>query len=92
MKSIGVVRKVDELGRIVLPVELRKTFNIKEKDPIEIYTDQDKIILKKFIPYKECAVTGEVREDNKTYFNNLTLSPEGVRLLMEELNKEKVTI
>ncbi len=48
MKSTGIVRKVDELGRIVLPIELRRTFDLNEKDAIEIYTDDDMIILKKF--------------------------------------------
>lgn len=50
MKSIGIVRKVDELGRIVLPKELRTQFEIAEKDPLEIYTEDDKIILKKYEP------------------------------------------
>ena len=48
MKSTGIVRKVDDLGRIVLPIELRRTFDIAIKDAIEIYTDEDKIILRKF--------------------------------------------
>lgn len=48
MKSTGIVRKVDELGRIVVPMELRKTLDIKEKDPIEIFTEGDNIILRKF--------------------------------------------
>ena len=48
MKSTGVVRRVDELGRIILPIELRRTFEMSIKDPIEIYTEDDKIILKKF--------------------------------------------
>lgn len=51
MKSTGIVRKVDELGRIVLPKELRVTLNINEKDPLEIYVDDDnRIILKKYEP------------------------------------------
>ncbi len=48
MKSTGIVRKLDELGRIVLPMEIRKSFDLAEKDPIEIYTNQDMIILRKF--------------------------------------------
>ena len=47
MKSTGIVRKVDELGRIVLPIELRRTLDIAEKDAIEIYVDGASIILKK---------------------------------------------
>ncbi|HAH78238.1 MAG TPA: AbrB family transcriptional regulator [Ruminococcaceae bacterium] len=51
MKFTGIVRKVDELGRIVLPKELRVTLNINEKDPLEIYVDEDdKIVLKKYEP------------------------------------------
>ncbi len=50
MKSIGIVRKVDSLGRIVLPRELRATFNINDGDSLEIFTDNDMIILKKYTP------------------------------------------
>jgi transcriptional pleiotropic regulator of transition state genes len=50
MKSTGIVRKVDELGRIVLPIELRRTLEIMERDPMEIYVDGGTIILKKYEP------------------------------------------
>ena len=50
MKSTGIVRKVDELGRIVLPIELRRTLDIAEKDPLEICVSEDSIILKKYQP------------------------------------------
>ena len=50
MKSTGVVRKVDELGRIVLPVELRRGLNIEEKDSLEIYVEGDRVILRKYAP------------------------------------------
>lgn len=50
MKSTGIVRKVDELGRIVLPMEIRKMMDIKIKDSIEIYTDEDRIVLTKYQP------------------------------------------
>lgn len=48
MKSTGIVRKVDELGRIVLPIELRRTLGIAERDPLEIYVDGTSIVLRKF--------------------------------------------
>ncbi|MDO4394105.1 MAG: AbrB/MazE/SpoVT family DNA-binding domain-containing protein [Bacillota bacterium] len=48
MKATGIVRKVDELGRIVLPIELRRTLNIDIKDPVEIFVDGDSIMLKKY--------------------------------------------
>ena len=50
MKATGIVRKVDELGRIVLPIELRNTLDIAPKDPIEIYVDGNLIILRKHQP------------------------------------------
>jgi len=50
VKSTGIVRKVDELGRVVLPIELRRNMDINEKDALEIFVDNDKIILKKYEP------------------------------------------
>lgn len=50
MKSTGIVRRVDELGRVVIPIEIRNKFNILEKDQIEIYVDGSSIVLKKFEP------------------------------------------
>ena len=50
MKSTGIVRKVDELGRIVLPIELRRTLDIAERDSLEIFVSDDSIILQKYHP------------------------------------------
>ena len=50
MKSTGIVRKVDELGRIVLPIELRRTRGIEEKDRIEIFVEGESVILRKYHP------------------------------------------
>ena len=52
-KATGIVRRVDELGRIVLPIELRRVLGIQEKDKLEIYTEGDTIILHKY-PGKNC--------------------------------------
>jgi transcriptional pleiotropic regulator of transition state genes len=60
MKSTGVVRRVDELGRIVIPIELRRTFDIAEKDALEIYVDGEQIILKKYAP--ACIFCGDARD------------------------------
>jgi transcriptional pleiotropic regulator of transition state genes len=57
LKSTGIVRKVDELGRIVLPIELRRTLDINLKDSLEIYVDGERIILKKYSP--ACIFCGE---------------------------------
>ncbi len=50
MKSTGIVRKLDELGRITLPIELRRNLNVNDRDPLEIFVEDDKIILKKYEP------------------------------------------
>lgn len=57
MKATGIVRKIDELGRIVLPKELRGVLDIKEKDAVEIFTDGEMIVLKKYNP--GCVFCGE---------------------------------
>ncbi|MGW9018827.1 AbrB/MazE/SpoVT family DNA-binding domain-containing protein [Priestia megaterium] len=85
MKSTGIVRKVDELGRVVIPIELRKVLAIKEKDPIEIFVNEDQIILKKYMPYNECVVTGEVTPQNREYAKGLVLSPKGAEILKNEI-------
>ena len=60
MKSTGIVRKVDELGRIVIPIELRRTLNVAEKDALEIYVDGEQIILKKYEP--ACIFCDDARD------------------------------
>ena len=60
MKSTGIVRRVDELGRIVLPIELRRTLDIAEKDELEIFVDGSVIMLKKYEP--SCVFGGAGRE------------------------------
>ena len=60
MKSTGIVRKVDELGRIVLPIELRRTLEIAERDSLEIYVEGSTIILKKYDP--ACIFCGDAKD------------------------------
>ena len=60
MKSTGIVRRVDELGRVVLPIELRNKFGITEKDPMEIYVDGSSIVLKKYEP--NCIFCGNSKK------------------------------
>ena len=66
MKSTGIVRKVDELGRVVIPIELRRTLDIEEKDALEIYVDSDRIVLRKYEP--ACVFCGNA--DGVTNFKN----------------------
>ncbi len=58
MKSLGIVRKIDELGRIVLPIETRKRLDIAPGDGVEIFVERDRVILKKYAP--ACIFCGEV--------------------------------
>ncbi|MBH0231853.1 AbrB/MazE/SpoVT family DNA-binding domain-containing protein [Halobacillus yeomjeoni] len=88
MKSTGIVRKVDELGRVVIPIELRRTLGINEKDALEIYVDDDRIVLKKYKPNMTCHVTGEVSDENMKLANgNLVLSKEGAEMLLQEIQQ-----
>lgn len=89
MKSTGIVRKVDELGRVVIPIELRRTLGIAEKDALEIYVDEEKIILKKYKPNMTCHITGEVSDDNITLAGGkLILSHEGAEQLIKEIQSQ----
>jgi transcriptional pleiotropic regulator of transition state genes len=60
MKSTGIVRKVDELGRVVIPIELRRTLDIEEKDALEIYVEGEHIILRKYSP--ACIFCDDARD------------------------------
>lgn len=89
MKSTGIVRKVDELGRVVIPIELRRVLDIEVKDALEIFTDDDKIILKKYQPRMTCSVTGDVSDDNMSLADGkIVLSKEGADQLIKEIQKK----
>ncbi|MFD2656086.1 MULTISPECIES: AbrB/MazE/SpoVT family DNA-binding domain-containing protein [Gracilibacillus] len=89
MKSTGIVRKVDELGRVVIPIELRRTLGIEEKDALEIYVDDERIILQKYKPNMTCHITGDISDDNFTLADGkLVLSPEGAQTLVDEIQKK----
>ena len=60
MKSTGIFRKVDELGRIVIPIELRRSLGIDIKDSLEIFVDEEHVILKKYAP--ACIFCGQAKD------------------------------
>lgn len=89
LKSTGIVRKVDELGRVVIPIELRRTLGISEKDALEIYVDGERIVLKKYEP--ACIFTGEV--DKTIHYKNKVVSRKCVEEMYALLQQEdKVTV
>ena len=62
MKATGIARKVDELGRVVIPIELRRTLHISVRDSLEIYTNQGRIVLKKYEPTNICIFCGSSKD------------------------------
>ena len=80
MKSTGIMRKVDELGRIVLPIELRRTLDIDVKDSLEIYVDGDNIVLHKYMP--ACIFCGSV--DSIVEFKGKNICPDCIKKLSEK--------
>ena len=60
MKSTGMVRRVDKLGRVVIPIELRRTMNIEIKDELELFVDGGSIILQKYLP--ACVFCGNAND------------------------------
>lgn len=85
LKSTGIVRKVDELGRVVIPIELRRTLGIGEKDALEIYVDGERIVLKKYEP--ACIFTGEV--DGTVRYKNKVVSRKCIQEMAELLGEEE---
>ncbi|MBE6602661.1 MAG: AbrB/MazE/SpoVT family DNA-binding domain-containing protein [Ruminococcaceae bacterium] len=77
MKSTGMVRKVDELGRIVLPAEIRQNMDIQVKDAIEIFTDGDSIILQKYRP--SCIFCSNV--EDVVYFKDKRVCKDCIKAL-----------
>ena len=83
MECTGIVRKIDELGRVVLPKELRRTLSINEKDPIEIYVDSDRrIILQKYQP--TCIFCGGTH--NLAALNGHSICRECIENMTESFN------
>jgi len=80
MKATGIVRRVDELGRVVIPIDLRRTLNIEEKDGLEIFVDNDRIILQKRGP--ACVFCGE--SDIVTRFKGKTVCGKCLAKLTEK--------
>ncbi|WP_176586060.1 AbrB/MazE/SpoVT family DNA-binding domain-containing protein [Priestia megaterium] len=85
MKSTGIVRKVDQLGRVVVPIELRKILNIDTGDHMEIFLEDNHIRIKKFEEFYRCAITGDITPQNRRYANGLVLSPLGAEILFNQL-------
>lgn len=86
MKATGIVRRIDDLGRVVIPKEIRRTLGIEEGDPLEIFVNGEQVILKKYKPNMACAVTGEVSNDNFVLLGGkLILSPEEAKKLITEI-------
>lgn len=79
MKSTGMVRKVDELGRIVLPAEIRQNMDIETRDPLEIYTDGERIVLQKYHP--GCIFCSNA--DDLVYFDQKRICRECIGKLKE---------
>ena len=78
MKATGIVRKMDNLGRIVIPKETRRNLQVDSGDVLEIFVEEDAIILQKYQSYGTCPITGEISPQNiKLADGKLTLSPGG---------------
>ncbi|MEX0416418.1 AbrB/MazE/SpoVT family DNA-binding domain-containing protein [Bacillus mycoides] len=86
MKNTGVARKVDELGRVVIPVELRRTLGIAEGTALDFHVDGENIVLRKH--EKSCFVTGQVSESNMELLDGrMFLSKEGASELLDLIEK-----
>ncbi|KML06686.1 transition state regulator Abh [Bacillus stratosphericus] len=88
MKNTGLVRKLDQLGRIVLPQEMRKNIGIFDRDLMEISVVDDKIVLKKIKRDNVCLMTGIISDNNMRLSGGIVLSRTGAIRLLKELERE----
>lgn len=79
------VRYIDKFGRVVLPTDIRKQLKIRPQDFIEIYQEEGRIVMKPYWQDKPCIVTGQVTCSNKALSGGVVVSPEGARLLLQDL-------
>ncbi|BFH14538.1 AbrB family transcriptional regulator [Paenibacillus dendritiformis] len=81
MKATGIVRRVDELGRIVIPKELRRTMGIGEQEPMEIYTDGDRIVLKRY--FSGCSLCGSAEGSLKRFARDRLICVECINIIAD---------
>jgi len=91
MKGLSTLRKIDAVGRIVIPIELRKLLDIGKDDEVEILLEDDHIEIKKYEEYNKCVITGEITPQNRKYASNIVLSPLGAKILFNEIKDKKKT-
>lgn len=89
MRSLGIVRKVDHLGRIVIPKELRTALHLTKGVPMEIFVEEDKVILRKYEVDEACVITGEITPNNFQLSNGMYISPKGAEILKNEIQAHK---
>lgn len=88
MQSTEIVRKLNNLGRIVIPMELRRNMGIGEKVPLEILVDHESVILKSYQPRGACVMTGDISSENNSLTDGkVNLSPESAKEVAEELKR-----
>lgn len=94
MKTTGIVRNIDNVGRVSLPIELRRFFKMDEGDSVEILTDSNGVYIRKYVPNMTCMVTGENSERNLSVANgHIVVSPEiAEEVAREIINKLKLEV
>lgn len=86
MKTTGIVRKIDKLGRVVIPIELRRALKVSSKDALEIFYEDNMILLRKYEP--SCIFCGNAT--NVTTYKGVNICPECISRMQKHLNKNVV--
>lgn len=86
MKATGILRRIDDLGRVVIPKELRRMFGIAEGDPIEFYTEGDKIIISRYAP--GCFICGEQRPTKLKEFQSKQICTDCIKTVVDHYNQQ----
>ncbi|QCT03320.1 transcriptional regulator, AbrB family [Paenibacillus algicola] len=86
MKATGMVRKIDALGRVVIPKELRRTLGIGEKDPLEIYVEGERIVLSKYQP--GCFICDEADSKKLKEFHSKLICTDCIKSVVEHYGQQ----
>lgn len=86
LKATGIVRRIDDLGRVVIPKELRRTFGIAEGDPMEFYTEGDKIIISRYAP--GCFICGETEPTKLKEFQSKQICTDCIKSVVDHYSQQ----
>lgn len=87
MEPYKYVLTLEESRRLIIPKDLRLKLNLNPKDPVEFFWGNDKLLIRKYVPIKQCNITGQINKSNLIINENIVLSLDGAKILLSEIKR-----